>query len=128
MIYLDTSVLLARLLAEGRQPREEFWDQSLISSRLLEYEVWNRLHARRLAATQGESARALLGRVSFIELAQPILVRALEPFPKPVRTLDALHLATALFLKEQDRTLRLATYDRRLAVAARSLKIPMLVP
>ena len=39
MIYLDTSVALAWLLTEDRQPPASFWDGTLVSSRLLEYEI-----------------------------------------------------------------------------------------
>lgn len=48
MIYVDTSVVLAQILAEDRKPPRSFWDEDLISSRLLEYEVWTRLNARNL--------------------------------------------------------------------------------
>ena len=50
MIYLDTSVALAHLLAEDRSPPESLWDEHLISSRLLEYEIWTRINARKLGA------------------------------------------------------------------------------
>lgn len=123
MIYLDTSVALAHLLAEDRVPPQHLWEQTLTSSRLLEYEVWTRIHARRLASSHGESVRALVGRVALVELAPPVLARALEPFPQPVRTLDALHLASMEFLKTQGQPVELATYDDRLARAARDLKI-----
>ena len=43
MIYLDSSVVLSRLLAEDRSPPETLADAALVSSRLLEYEIWNRL-------------------------------------------------------------------------------------
>ena len=49
MIYVDTSVLLAELLAEDQHPSEAFWAGVLVSSRLAEYELWARLHAKRLA-------------------------------------------------------------------------------
>ncbi len=125
MIYLDSSVALAHLLAEDRVPSRRLWDETLTSSRLLEYEVWTRIHARRLASSHGESVRALVGRVALVELAPPVLSRALEPFPRPVRTLDALHLASMDFLRTQGQAVELATYDDRLARAARDLKIPL---
>jgi predicted nucleic acid-binding protein len=100
VIYVDSSVVLAQLLAEDRSPTESFWETSpLVSSRLLEYEVWNRIHGRGLSSTHGEDVRALLARLSFLELAAPVLARALEPFPTTVRTLDALHLASVEFLR-----------------------------
>lgn len=125
MTYLDTSVALAHLLAEGRGPPARLWSEGLLSSRLLQYEVWTRLHARRLATSHGEAARDLLARVSFLELAPPILARALEPFPTPVRTLDALHLASVEFLRSHGQPIELASYDERLLAAARALGLPL---
>lgn len=121
MIYLDASVALAELLAEDRRPPEELWQETLVASRLLEYEVWNRLNARKLARSHGEAARLLLSRVSMLELAPPVLARALEPFPAPVRTLDALHLAAADFLRSQGQSLHVASYDQRLREGAEAL-------
>lgn len=125
MIYLDTSVALAQLLAEDRYPPAELWRSQLVSSRLLEYEAWNRLHARGLARSHGEALRQLLGRLALLELAPPVLARALEPFPVPVRTLDALHLASMEFLRSQRQKVELASYDERLVAAAQRLSIPI---
>ena len=126
MIYLDTSVALAHLLAEDRGPPERLWQASLVSSRLIEYEIWARIHAQRLAASRGDEVRSLLARVSLIEMAPPVLARALEPFPTSVRTLDALHLASMDFLRSNGQTLQLASYDRRLLAAARSMQFAVL--
>jgi hypothetical protein len=125
VIYLDTSVALAQLLAEDHVPPPEFWDETLVASRLLEYEVWTRLHARGLGESHGDLARQLIHRLAVIELASPILGRALEPFPAPVRTLDALHLASLEFLRQHDPRVRVASYDERLLTAARAMKIPI---
>lgn len=54
MIYVDTSVALAYLFAEDRSPGENFWQETLVSSRLLAYELWNRVHARNLVQEHGE--------------------------------------------------------------------------
>ena len=123
MIYLDTSVALAHLLAEDRLPPASLWRQSLVSSRLLEYELWTRIHGTGLAHSHGEDARTLLSRVAFLELTPVVLARALEPFPVPVRTLDALHLASIEFLRSQRVNVELASYDDRLVVAARRLQV-----
>lgn len=125
MIYLDTSVALAHLLVEDHRPPASLWAASLISSRLLEYEVWCRLHARGLASDHVEPARQLLGRISFLELSPLVLGRALEPFPAPVRTLDALHLASLEFLRGRRLAVRLATYDRRMAAVAEAMAVPL---
>jgi len=126
VIYLDSSVALAHLLAEDRTPPPALWQEPLITSRLLEYEIWNRLNARGLNRSHGEHARRLVGRVAIIELAPPVLERALEPFPTPVRTLDALHLASIEFLRGRRQSVELASYDNRLVAAALALGVPLL--
>jgi predicted nucleic acid-binding protein len=123
VIYVDTSVALAQLLAEDRRPPPELWSAELVSSRLIDYEVWTRLHARGLAASHGDHARLLLARIARLALREEVLERALGPFPRPVRTLDALHLASVVFLREQGQEVAVATYDGRMAVAARAMGI-----
>lgn len=123
MIYLDTSVALAHLLAEDLEPPAELWDQLLVSSRLFEYELWVRVNAQGLAKTHGEAARDWVGRIALLELVPPVLARALEPFPLPVRTLDAIHLASIAFLREQGNAVELVTYDKRMLEAARKCKM-----
>lgn len=125
MIYLDTSVALAALFAEERAPPQKLWSQLLISSRLFEYEIMNRVNARGLGPTHVDAARVLIDFVDLLELERDILVRALQPFPQPVRTLDALHLASMEFLRRHGQALELATYDQRLADAARALGFPL---
>jgi len=125
MIYLDTSVALAELFAEDQRPSDALWREPLVSSRLLEYELWTHVNARRAATSHGDGVREILARVSLVELAPPVLARALEPFPAPVRTLDALHLATAQYLVARDQKLALATYDGRMRACAERLGIPL---
>jgi len=50
-----------------------------------------------------------------------VLRRAVDAFPVPVRTLDALHLASADFLRSQGQAVEFATYDDRLLNAARHM-------
>jgi len=118
LIYLDTSVALAHLLAEDRRPPETVWQEELVASRLLEYELWTRIHARQLERSHGDVARLLFARLAWIELHPDVLGRATRPFPGPVRTLDALHLASLSFLRERGRDVSLATYDERMAETA----------
>jgi predicted nucleic acid-binding protein len=124
MIYLDTSVVLAELLAEDRKPSPSLWSRPLVSSRLLQYEVWVRLHARDLTQSHGEAAREILAGVAFLELVPMVLARALDPFPTPVRTLDALHLASIEYLRGQRIEISLASFDDRMLEAADALGIP----
>lgn len=123
MIYLDTSVALAALFSEDRQPDERIWAETLVSSRLLEYELWTRVNALQLGHSHGEAVRDLLARIAFIEMMPPVLARVLEPFPEPIRTLDAIHLASLLFLREQAQTLELSSYDSRMLSCATALGI-----
>jgi predicted nucleic acid-binding protein len=125
VIYVDSSVALARLLFEPRSPAAPFWQERLVSSRLLEYEVWNRVHAYGLINSHAEPARLLLMGIELLEMNRPMSARALEPWPMPLRTLDALHLATVEFLRAQGEPVRLASYDARLQTAARALGVEL---
>jgi predicted nucleic acid-binding protein len=127
VIYLDTSVVLAYLFAESRRPDVAALPMPLVSSRLLEYEIWNRMHARRWAVAHGAAARTFLARVVIVELTPDVLERALAPFPLPVRTLDGLHLASIAHLRAQRQPVSLATYDRRMQAAAEAMGIPVVV-
>jgi predicted nucleic acid-binding protein len=65
---------------------------------------------------------ALLDGVSQVELSDGILDRAESAFPTPLRTLDALHLATAwVYARDREESLTFATHDAELAIGARAL-------
>jgi PIN domain len=123
VIYIDSSVTLAHLLLEPRSPPASLWNGPLVSSQLLEYEVWNRIHAYGLGRSHANEAQALLMRVDLIEMTATVLARALEPFPTPIRTLDALHLCTIEYVRNRRQTVELASYDNRLLATARALGI-----
>jgi hypothetical protein len=125
VIYLDTSVALAHLLAEDRVPPTALWEDLLVTSRLLEYELWTRLHARDLGRSHGDAARLLLAHLAFLELERAVLQRALDPFPVPVCTLDALHLASIAFLRERGHAVELASYDTRQTAAAEAMGVTL---
>ena len=62
----------------------------------------------------------LLEAVEVVELTMPVLTRASQPLPT-ARTLDAIHLATALLWKDRSGAdLVMATHDDALAMAARA--------
>ncbi len=123
MIYLDSSVVLARVFAEAASPAERFWSQPFRSSRLLAYEVMNRVNLRQGVAGLRENAQAIIDRIELIELSPVVLARALAPFPVPVKTLDGLHLATMHYLLANGQRIRLASYDKRLAEAAKAIGV-----
>ena len=50
-----------------------------------------------------------------------VLERALEPFPNPVRALDAIHLSSALYLRDRGEDVEVATYDTRMRITAQEM-------
>ena len=123
MIYIDTSVALAELFTERRRPPVEFWDQLLVSSRLLEFEIWTRVNAYGdLQISSG--AENLIGTIELLEVSPTIIGRIHSPFPMPLRTLDAIHVATLHYLQTGG-VVRLASYDERMNRVAKALGIPL---
>ena len=70
-------------------------------------------------------ARAVIGHVPLIDLAAPVLTRALAPSPVSLPTLDALHIASLEYLRERGLAFELASYDDRMLAAADALRIPV---
>ena len=121
MIYVDTSVALAWILAEDHRPPPSLWSESVVSSRLLQYELANRLHAYGMNSLREKQAGEITSVLSFVELTVPVLERAMTPFPVSVRTLDALHLATLEFLLHHAADVSLASYDGRMIAVAEAM-------
>jgi predicted nucleic acid-binding protein len=128
MIYVDSSVILAEVLSESTRPDRSFWQNELSTSRLAEYEVFVRLNAYGVSREHHHYAREVLARIALVELLTVVLERAIQPFPKPIRTLDALHLATCVYLASRSRPIKLATYDSRLSEAAGALGLEVIRP
>jgi hypothetical protein len=64
----------------------------------------------------------LLESMEIAAVTSTVLARAAQPFPTALRTLDAIHLATALLWKEQTgKEIAMATHERALAVAAQAM-------
>ena len=84
------------------------------------------MHRQRLSEVLSESAHALLGRIALLKLFPAVLSRALEKFPHPVRTLDALHLASCTDLLDYGRRVSLASYDQKMCAVATELNIPLI--
>ena len=125
--YLDSSVLLRLVLGEpGRLAEWPKVDQGVTSelARVECLRTLDRLRARGdLTDTEVGVARRtvlqLLEAVELVMLGPAVLRRAADPFPTPLGTLNALHLATALeWLAARRDPLVLATHDAELARAA----------
>lgn len=125
--YLDASVVLRIVLAQDRAlPVHEF--RQPVSSRLLRVECRRTLDrlatlgriTREEQVTTFRAAEALLTGVELADVDRAVLDRAGDPLPVPLRTLDAVHLSTALYWRGQGtEPVRVATHDAALAKAAR---------
>lgn len=118
MIYLDTSALVKLVVRESGTDemsdlvREVGADQ-LTSSVVTEIELVRAARRHDSRAVQG--ARAVMGLLSLLPLTSAVTRYAADLAPPSVRSLDAIHVASAASVPG----LRaLVTYDRRLADAA----------
>jgi predicted nucleic acid-binding protein len=84
-----------------------------------------RVPAARLADARAQLAETAT-RWSLLRIDPDVVERARHPFPRePVRTLDALHLASLLVARAAIRELTLLSLDRRVREAGRELGIPV---
>jgi uncharacterized protein len=118
--YLDSSAFVKLIVAEPESQalRRAIarWPQRA-SSTLLRAET---IRALRRSGNTGQvpAARRLLHAVSMIRIDEPLLDRAADLEPGELRTLDAIHLASALQIG-QDLGVMIA-YDARLTAAAQA--------
>ncbi len=126
---LDSPVLLRVILQQPGALKEWKTIETGVASALAEVECLRTLDRLRLLARIGdfEIARRremlyrLLDAMEIVEVNQPVLSRAAQPFPTSLGTLDTIHLATALLWQERTgKDLVVATHDARLATAARA--------
>lgn len=127
-VYLDTSAAVKLIVGEAESTALRDWlgqvNGSLLSSALLAAELL------RATTRHGPNAvtagRRLVNRVLLADVDRATLEMAGHLAPQPMRTLDAIHLATALrnlpFLSA------LVTYDSRLIGACRVHGVPVVSP
>jgi len=117
LVYLDSSAFVKLVRAEPETPAlvaaldGVIW---LIASEILEVEA---LRATRRGGGDTDTARAQLDGVRMLPLSTEVRALASELEPPSMRSLDAIHLATALSVG--DRLQGLYTYDERMVLAAR---------
>ncbi len=124
--YLDSSVMLRVVLGEPKRLPEWSRITEAVTSEIARVECLRALDRLRLAGTMDDRELArrratmleLLSGVETIRLNRVVLDRASEAFPTQLRTLDALHLASALLMSARVPALRFATHDDELATAA----------
>jgi len=128
-VYVDTSVVLRILLREPNPVG--IWGQwnKAYSSELWRVEALRTVDRLRLTHEISDSEVAQLVHEIQIThetfaihpVTNQIFRRASETFPTVVGTLDAIHLATALSIREIENIDCLLTHDSQLATAGRSL-------
>ena len=134
IVYVDTSVVL-RVLFKEPNPVNLWgkWEKAY-SSELCRVEALRTVDRLRLTGdlSDGEVAdlirdiRIVHETLTVYSLSSSILQRAGETFPTVVGTLDAIHLATVLALREIESIDFLLTHDVQLGTAARSLGLSVL--
>lgn len=117
-------------LVLGEDGPLESWEQlNPVSSELTRVEClrtierlqWSNLVAPDVLAVRRANALLLMRAIELAAVSSAVLERAADPFPTYLATLDAIHLATALIMREEIGDLVLATHDAKLALAARSM-------
>ncbi|RMH03920.1 MAG: PIN domain-containing protein [Nitrospirae bacterium] len=133
-VYLDTSVVLRVLF---REPRPVHlwgkWDKAY-SSALWRVEALRTVDRLRLSGNLSDTEVADLARdirivddtLTIHPIDERILRRASESFSTVVGTLDAIHLATALAVRELENIDLFLTHDLQLGTAARSVGFDVL--
>ncbi len=128
--YLDASVVLRLVLGEPHRLPEWKRVKSAVASALTEVEclrTLDRLSRQGVLSTDELVERRtavyrLMEAVEVVDVGRPVLRRASEPFPTPLGTLDAIHLATALAWRDaRNEALVLATHDKVLGTAAQAM-------
>jgi predicted nucleic acid-binding protein len=126
MIYLDSAAIVKLVHAEPESPALRLWldkraETGWISSVLTEIESFRAL--ARYAPEAVSRLPAVLDQIDLIDLDQRIRILARTVQPVTVRSLDAIHLGTAL--QSRPGLTSFVTYDKRLLDAARAAGLPV---
>lgn len=124
--YVDASALVKLVVDEPESIEMQRW---YVEGERVLCSVVGMIETRRAVQRRRHDELHLehvLGAIEFIEISKAIAARAGSIPPATVRTLDAIHLATALSM--QPGLAAFVTYDDRLAAAARALGLPVVSP
>ena len=126
-VYVDSSALVKLIV---REPETDALRDYLSVAGPLATSILSSVEVPRAVARVvpdgGATVSAVLGAMTIITLDSPIAARAANLGPAGLRTLDAIHLATALELTGE--LTAFVCYDDRLAAAARTLGLPVATP
>ncbi|MEX0833104.1 MAG: type II toxin-antitoxin system VapC family toxin [Actinomycetota bacterium] len=129
MLYLDSSAIVKLFAYEPETARlvEAIRvDPEIVSSVIARVEVVRAVRLRRTGRDRLERMSEILDRIALVRMDDQIVTRAGALDPPGLRTLDALHLATALSLGQD--AAAMVTYDARLAEAAAGAGLPVMSP
>jgi len=127
--YLDSSVVLRIVLRAPNALAEWGMIAEHTSSALLRVECLRTLERLRFEeeipeeeiARRVKEVLLVMESVRLLSITSSVLARASEPFDGPLKSLDAIHLATAIEWRRQGNVdLVFATHDRQLSRAARA--------
>ena len=129
MIYLDSAAVIKLVHAEPESAALRSWldeqtEVQWISSVLTEIESFRAL--ARYAPEAVSRLPAVLDQIDLIDLDQRIRMLAQTVTPATVRSLDAIHLGTAL--RARSSLTSFVTYDKRLLDAAQAAGLPIDAP
>ncbi len=126
MRFLDSSAIVKLALAEPESGALETFlgDVRFASSALARTEVIRAIHRRE--PPRLERGRALVEQAQLVEVTTAVLERAARLDPPSLRSLDAIHLASALLLGDELEAF--VAYDERLLAAASGLGMPIAAP
>lgn len=127
VVFLDASAAAKLILQEHESDALVTWlgvEPSLASSALIRVELLRLV--RREQPAQLDRTRRLLADLVMREIDDEVLDRAGELAPRTLRTLDAIHLATASLLGPELEAV--VTYDRRMIEAAHVCGLPVASP
>jgi hypothetical protein len=129
LIYLDSSALVKLVViapeSEALLALLGAWPER-VSSALALSELPRAIRRAGLGAAARRRAHQVLARIALVDMDRRILTTAASLDPATLRTLDAIHLATAIALGED--LGGLITYDARLSAAARGADLEVLAP
>jgi predicted nucleic acid-binding protein len=127
LLYVDASALVKLVIREPETPALTAFlgpSDTPVTSRLAAVEVSRALLRR--GPFEPRRLRAVLARVTFRELDEEVARLAARLEPVTLRTLDAVHLASAMDLG--DDLAAFVCYDERLAEAARFHSMEVAAP
>lgn len=129
MIYLDSAAVVKLVHAETESQALRDWlderaETGWTSSSLVEVESFRAL--ARHAPQSVTRLPTILDLIDMVDMAPRIRILAQTVRPATVRSLDAIHLGTALSIRPG--LTSFITYDKRLADAARTTGLPVAIP